>query len=591
MNNYNFIDKLFFLLGDSKKKLILLVPLNILMAVIDLITITLLTLLVTTLSSKDKAIEYTYEYLPSIFNILDIDEGKLVSLISIFTVIFILGRTLLFIFINYVSLNVTFNFVAKLRSYLLNVYQNLPYDDFVNFNNSEIITKVNTMSASVVTNCIQPIIKIFSDLFLIIFVVIFLLIKYPIIFIIISLIIFLIFVLYDFFFKNKILDYGKNINKYSKDMVKNLTESLDGFRESNILLINNFFNYRLYSSAVSLAKTRIASQLITSSWRYILEFFTIFIFCILIFVFNDTSNNNDHLIATLALFIIITMRLLPSINQLMQSRNRIILGINSVNELYDDITKFRGRSKINYVSHINKIKNYIKKSNFDKNIIYNRIELRNINFSYVNSKTILNNINITINKNDFIGIYGLSGSGKSTLINILMGFLKPSNGQIILNKKKLLHRDIKKNRCLFSYIPQETFLIDSNVAENIALGQTFQFINQDKLLKSIQKSNLEQFINNLPNGLETLIGQSGKRISGGQRQRIALARAFYFNSKILIMDEPTSALDKENTDLIKKELNLLKGKVTIILISHEKSLINICNKIFHLKNKNLQKIK
>jgi len=584
----NFIAKFIYLLGNEKQKIFLLAPLYVFIALVDLISILLIALLVSSINDPTETMKVIDDYVSFFININSfLSASNTTFYISFLTIIFLILRTVSFVYINYISLKIIYLYGVKFRAYLLNLYQNLPYDTFVNLSNSEIINKVQNMSAGLINNCIQPSIKIISDVIFILFVVIFLLIKYPSIFITISIITFIVVYFYDYLFKKKIKNYGKNINLYTKDMIRNITDSIDGHKESVLYNLNYFFNYRLYNASLNLANNRISSQLITSSWRYILEFFTIFIVCIVILIYSFLYENDQNIIPILALFVIITLRVLPSVNQLMQSRNRIILGINNVNELYNDVIKYSKDQIISFSEHQEKIIRYNNSNHKRSFFNFNKLELINIRFSYNNKKNILNNINFTINKNDFIGIYGNSGSGKTTLINIILGIIEPSDGQININSLPKSKINRIKYSSLFSYIPQDIFLIDGTYAENIAIGINAKYLDYDLLNDAIKKSMLYEFISNLPYGYNTNIGNNGKKLSGGQRQRIALARAFYFKSNILIMDEPTSALDRENISKISNELRLLKGKITIVLISHDKKLLNVCDQIYKLKNCNL----
>ena len=168
----------------------------------------------------------------------------------------------------------------------------------------------------------------------------------------------------------------------------------------------------------------------------------------------------------------------------------------------------------------------------------------------------------------------------------MLGILKPKNGDIFLNQNKLIQGDtslIKK----VAYIPQQVLIIDDSLATNIALMKNFDEINLNKLNKSIEKARLSSLVDELPQGIKTKLGDGGLRISGGQRQRVALARAFYHDRDILIMDESTSSLDKETESEIVDEIKNLKGKITMIIISHNIATIKHCDKVYRIENGSL----
>ena len=194
----------------------------------------------------------------------------------------------------------------------------------------------------------------------------------------------------------------------------------------------------------------------------------------------------------------------------------------------------------------------------------------------------MDNISFKINKNDKIGIFGKSGSGKSTFVDIVFGLLKPDNGSIYVDDKKL-----NTNEGIFNYklgyVSQNPYLLDDTVKNNIAFGNNTQEIDEDLVLSSLQTAQMNGWLDGTKNGLETIIGENGKMISGGERQRIGIARILYFDADFILLDEPTSALDEETTNKILDILDSLKNK-TIIMISHQKNNLSICNKIYEMKN-------
>ena len=259
-----------------------------------------------------------------------------------------------------------------------------------------------------------------------------------------------------------------------------------------------------------------------------------------------------------------------------------------VNILYSSYTTLSSNSSI-----INEIsKNFKQTSNkliLNKNkkrIKFSSLSLKNLSFKYKNSKKlVLKNLNFNLKKNEFILIKGISGSGKSTFLNIISGLLMPVSGSYLINNKKFNYK-IYENNLRISYIPQNSYLMNASIRENIAFGLEKKDIDLKLLKKVIKYSCLEDFISELEEGIETKIGSMSSRISGGQKQRISIARALYFDSDILIFDEATSNLDQTTE---KKIFNYLKyySKKTIVVSSHSKYLNRYFNKIYTLKSGSL----
>ena len=222
-----------------------------------------------------------------------------------------------------------------------------------------------------------------------------------------------------------------------------------------------------------------------------------------------------------------------------------------------------------------------KKINFKKEIILN-----NISFSYPNTnKGAIIDINLKINHGEINGLIGKSGAGKSTLVDLILGLHKASKGVITSDGI-----DIQTNLFswfdLLGYVPQDIYLSDDTILNNIAYGVKPELIDLKKVKEVIKLSQLEMFVNSLPDGYNSKVGDRGRRISAGQKQRIGIARALYKNSQILILDEATSSLDHETErDFIKTIVDINKyNKVTIILIAHKLNTIKICDKLYLIKN-------
>ena len=219
----------------------------------------------------------------------------------------------------------------------------------------------------------------------------------------------------------------------------------------------------------------------------------------------------------------------------------------------------------------------------------NNIKFKNVSFGYIQNQNIIEDINLTIKKNLIIGLIGKTGSGKSTFVDLLSGLLIPNSGEITADNIPISD-SFESWRKKISYIDQKITLIDSTIAENIALGIDKNQIDLKLLEKVLQQSECSEFINNLPDKYLTLVGERGIRLSGGQIQRIGIARALYKNSEILILDEPTSALDLNTENLIMKSIDKLKYTKTIILITHRTSILKSCQEVYSLQNKKINKI-
>jgi ABC-type bacteriocin/lantibiotic exporter with double-glycine peptidase domain len=278
------------------------------------------------------------------------------------------------------------------------------------------------------------------------------------------------------------------------------------------------------------------------------------------------------LIPVLGVFVAAAFRLIPSANRIIGSIQQIKVAEPIVELLYREF---------------NEINNEIPTHNKNPNnlVFKNKINLKNISFSYNNSEEYeINNIDITINVGDFIGIIGKSGSGKSTIVDLILGLLTPQKGQIDIDGMLLNDENYPDFRKLIGYVPQVIYLTDSSLKSNIAFGLKDEDIDHVALQKAIVLSHLSELVESLPNGIETFVGERGVRLSGGQRQRIGIARALYNNPQILILDEATSALDNNTENEIMNAVNQLHGNKTIIIIAHRFTTIKNCDIVYKIES-------
>ena len=377
--------------------------------------------------------------------------------------------------------------------------------------------------------------------------------------------------------KNRIYTWGqKNLIK-GEVYRKHLLQGFNGIKEIKFLKKENVFTSYYDKTLKEYTDINTLTQTTLNAPKLIIEFIVILLFSGLIFLINQLGYDNSKIITILGIFGVVTIRVLPSTNRVLFSLQTIKHYTSSIDVLYQEFKVV----KLSEKEIKNNNNNLFFK--FDK-----KISFKNIEFTYPNSKiTTIKNISFEINKGEMISISGKTGSGKTTIMNNLLGLLEPNQGTIQVDGVNIFE-NLNAWQNKIGYVPQSIFLLDDSIKNNIAFGIKKENINEDRINDVIKKAQLENFISQQKNGLDTFVGERGARISGGQLQRIAIARALYNNPEIIVFDEATNALDEDTENEVMKILLELKGKKTILLISHSHQNLVHCDKNFELINGTLK---
>lgn len=317
------------------------------------------------------------------------------------------------------------------------------------------------------------------------------------------------------------------------------------------------------------------SQILSNMPRLIIEACTMTIVFSFIGIMIDTGMPLENIIPQLSAIAVAAMRLLPSVNRISAAINDVPFSEGGLDNL------------INTMHSEDECGNEttLQKETISTEICFNEsIALEKVVFAYDGTeKKILDNADLVITKGQSIGVVGVSGAGKTTAIDIILGLLKPQSGTVSVDGNNI-ETNIISWRKHISYIPQQIFLMDDTIRGNIAFGQNVENIDDKAVWEAIKEAQLDEFVESLPEGLDTYVGEQGVRISGGQRQRIGIARALYRNPDIIVFDEATSALDGETEKAIMESIERLKGKKTLIIIAHRLSTIENCDIVYAVKD-------
>ena len=495
-----------------------------------------------------------------------------IAILLIFLIITIFTTKFLFqIFFEWYRANIIYNLDRKISSYLYNYYINLPFKFHVNTNTSKLHRNIQGDATSV-SNIFRSLIIIFTDSLIILGLVSILL--YIDWFITFATLLFFAFTGSIFLFLSGKFNVslGKKVHKESEKRIKHLINGFEGIKDFIIYdKISNFFEL-FDKSNKNYANANKYFSIIISFPKIIIEFLFILVILSVLLYFTLIDQSINQFLPVMTLIVVSMIRIAPSCFRIITSNQQIKFNKVSIDNIFKDL-KYGIRIK-NYPK-LKKSKNFI---NFNK-----EIKFKNVNFSYSKGKKILKNLNLNIKKGEFIGIYGSSGSGKSTFLDILAGLFKPNTGKIISDNNDIF-QNIKSWRKNIGYVPQKVYLLDENIAKNVSLEFKKHLNDKKSFKEAINIAGLKNFSNNLKLRQKDSIGEKGGKISGGQAQRVGIARAIYNKPEILIFDEATSSLDKNIEKKIINSIYKLRGKKTVIIVSHKLELLKNCDKIFNFEN-------
>jgi ABC-type multidrug transport system fused ATPase/permease subunit len=561
------------------KKFFLLSILTVIASLFEAFSIGLILPIISIINTSDFS-NYP-NYLKFFIEILEISNYySLVIIFFIFVIIIFFLRFFIFLYSDLYKIK----YHSFIRVYIVKKifknYINSNYYFFLKNNSSSLIKNIINESNVFCDKYIFGLLYILTDFFNLFFIILLLMIyNFKITSFVLAGSLLLSFG-YIFSLRKRINILSKKRSMDESELFKVVSETFNSIKDIKIYQTENFFLRKIdpviNSSIENYKKLFLFQSFPKPLFELILLiFFLIFIF-ISIFFLNENINS---IFSTFALFGAASFRILPSVSRIIQGFQDIRFSNESKNIIKNNILELNSCNDL-------EINNFI----FDKKKdSFNEIVLTAKHFGYSDS-VLFKDVSFEVKKNQCIGIVGESGVGKSTLVNTIMGLIQFKdvnlayriNNQIIKNKKI---------QGLFAYVPQSTFLLDDDVVSNITFGIDKSDINFDLLNKVVIDSELTEFINNLPNKMQTRLGDKGNNISGGQIQRISLARALYRNSEILILDEFTNQLDNVTEKKILSTINNLKKKKTIIIVSHKNEPMKLCDTVYRIHDQKIDKIR
>lgn len=576
------LKKIAYLLSKRDKKLLVLIFLVILgSALLDLVGISSIIPVIEILEKGPSAIDDNI-ILRTVNNVFNLNyEKNTVCLVCLGIMAFLfIFKCAYAVFSTYIINRFTMSYSRKLTKKLMSTYLLFPYEFHLNNNSSTLIRKstydVNNFTASV-TAILNFLVKIVSAIGIVVFLFIQ---DWKVTAILAGLILVFSFIVLKVV-KPKAKKYGKELQKLNSNNYKYLSQAFNGIKESKIGNSESYFTNIYDYNRGNINSIDLKRIVLNSIPGNTLELIGMLGICISLAVVILLNTESSDIIVTFSVFAYAVLKLLPSVTTITTTINNLQFYETSVNSLFDDI---KMTENADFVESNEKD---VKQLPFEK-----QINVSGVGFYYssIPDRKVLSDVNLTIKKNTSVAFSGASGAGKTTMIDLLLGLLPCREGFISCDGV-----DIKDNmrgwRKNISYIPQTIYLSDDTIRNNVAFGISKNKIDDKKMWEALEKAQLKEYVESLPNGLDTVIGERGVRMSGGQRQRIGIARAFYRNTNIVVFDEATSALDYETEKNILDHVSQYSSDHTLIIITHRLNTIDSCDCIFKVEDGHISQVK
>jgi len=578
----SYISKVLYILADAKKTIIPLIILFTVASVIETVGVGLIGPFLN-LSSHPEAIK-NIAFLNWVYTQLDIQSTKkFIFLLGLVIAAIFTLKSVLYFFVRISVFTFSFQQKKVIIGKLLHTYLSVPYTFHLNRNTSSLIKNVILETEHFTHYCLIPLLMSVANLTVTI-VLLGLLAQTDIL--LLSLMLGTLLPIFLVFQKlsKKFSLWGEVLSQTYQEMVRIINHSLGGVKETRVIGCEAYFEEQMEKEAQKHCQAATLYYSYESLPRILIE--TVLIIFIVLFISISqivSGDNSQDFISVLGVFAVGSIRLIPSASQFVQALAQMRSHSYTLEMLYLDLKEIEQLKpqQMSLKAKTKLLNPAYQRSQTMK--FFNKVELSNITYTYPGtSEPSIQGISLNLEKGKSIALIGKSGAGKTTLVDVILGLLEPQYGDIKVDDLSI-YNTIRGWQNLIGYIPQSISLIDDTIKRNIAFGVPDIFMNHDSLHKAIEAAQLGELISQLPDGLQTQVGERGIRLSGGQRQRIGIARALYFQREILVLDEATSALDNETESLVTEAIRNLSGTKTMIIIAHRLTTVKHCDEIYMLE--------
>ncbi len=473
---------------------------------------------------------------------------------------------------NYAVQRIAGEVETQIRANLLLGYQLMPYREWVIRNSSEYINAINLWVTQFTRFVFIPVVRLLADGLVAILIMAFFIYMDWRVFVVFASLLLGVGALYGVFMRGRIAKYGRQFRELSVSVISDVRHATDGLKEIRILGAEKYFNDRIRANVRGLCSAVVKLNTLSQTPRQLVELAIAAFVVVTVSVITTMGESAASLLPVFGVFAAGAIRLTPTVGLAANVATNLGFYRETVKSLASDYRLFTVPGGQQW-----RQEKSVTAGRFEK------LQAVDVFFAYEGSKgAALRNVNLEIRAGEAVVFVGQSGAGKTTLVDLLLGLLEPTEGEVVVNGD-LRGKAARILRGKVAYLPQNVFLIDDTLRRNIALGEADELIDDQRVLDALRRAKLGELVNELPQGLDGMIGDRGLRLSGGQRQRVALARALYFNREIIVLDEATNAIDYETEQAIIDEIMALRGEKTLIAITHRPGVTRRFDKVYRIR--------
>lgn len=579
--------------GQQKIRVIVLAFLMFVAGLLETVSASLMIPLIT--AAMDENIIYNNKYARMVCEMLDLHSNRTFMVVVIVALMFMyVFKNVFVLFEIYVQNRFISNNKFSLKCEMMQLYLSRPYEDFLGMGTAQIQRAVQTNVDGAFT-ALTTALSFFMELFTAVVLIVAIIIMNPMMAVATALLLVVLLAVISTVVKPVMKKYGIARMENATKANKWFLQAVNGVKELKVAGKEAYFEqqYNYYGKREVSAEKR--SNVIGQIPRLSIESFCMVGMLGVMAVLMYKGSDINTLLPQLSAFAVAAIRLLPSANRM----SGYMASISYYEPQLDEMIKNREEILAWQKADAQKKQRAMEAGRNNENhsadgietelTFCDKIELSDITYSYPNTETnVLEHANMEIPIGKSIGVVGGSGAGKTTAIDVLLGLLEPKEGAVLTDGRNIQNNYPQwlKN---IGYIPQMIYMLDDTIRANVGFGYSKEDIDDEKVWHAIEEAQLREFVESLPEGLDTVIGERGVRVSGGQRQRIGIARALYEDPAILIFDEATSALDNETEAAIMESINGLHGKKTMVIIAHRLTTIEGCDMVYRVEDKKIRR--